>query len=210
MFAASLLSPLDAATEHAMPLRAVPIQGAFEPLDAPGRRLLAARDGIYVEACSEALYIRVRCVAMHTPYGETSEALTLRGPRIPKALARNLMERSLAAHPREMAALIVADAADPSGYRLIEPEATGFVGRVTYADHGYDEARLVIDAHSHGPYPARFSGVDDESDRSRCGPHVSMVFGHCIDRPSTKVAVRVCVGHYLIPLSDDLWTELFA
>ncbi|MBN9461594.1 MAG: PDZ domain-containing protein [Burkholderiales bacterium] len=45
MFAASLLSPLDAATEHAMPLRAVPIQGAFEPLDAPGRRLLAARDG---------------------------------------------------------------------------------------------------------------------------------------------------------------------
>ncbi|MBN8801458.1 MAG: hypothetical protein J0H05_07295 [Stenotrophomonas acidaminiphila] len=52
--------------------------------------------------------------------------------------------------------------------------------------------------------------MDDESDRSRCGPHVSMVFGHCIDRPSTKVAVRVCVGHYLIPLSDDLWTELFA
>ena len=80
----------------------------FSPLAGAGRRLLVARDGIYIEAANDALYVRLRLVALHTPYGELTEAVALRGARMPRAFARTLKERSLASHPCEMAALIVA------------------------------------------------------------------------------------------------------
>jgi PRTRC system protein A len=210
MFATEQTGPLDAAIAQMLPINAVPLEGTFSPLAGAGRRLLVARDGIYVEAANDALYVRLRLVALHTPYGELTEGVALRGAPMPRAFARTLMERSLASHPCEMAALIVADAGEPAGYRLIEPEGQGHVGQVTYADHGYDDAKLVIDAHSHGPFPSIFSHTDNASDRSRGGPHLSVVFGHCGERASTTVAIRACVGNYLIPLDETHFSELFA
>lgn len=184
-----------------MPLSAVPVDGAFAPLSEPGRRVLAAADGIYVEARSLALYVRQRVAEIALPYGAILPALALLHGPIPRVVFRGLKELALSAHPNEMAALVLADPSCHGAYRVTTPDGSASTGSVRYDDTGYDENLLVIDAHSHGFHRAIFSATDDRSDRSRLGPHISVVFGACQDETSYETAVRVCIGPYLIPIT---------
>lgn len=202
-------APLDLAAWAGMPLACVPLGAPFQPLTA-GQRLLVARDGLYLEAASPALYVRLRLASAPTVWGSIEPAITLVNGRIPRSLMMDLCTLSLEAHPKEMAALVLADADAPGGYRLHRPDGVGHVGAVTYDDTAYAEGSLVVDAHSHGPYPSVFSATDDVSDRSRLEPHLSLVFGACGDRETLSVAARVCVGDYLIRLTDDQMGALIA
>jgi len=208
MFATLMPGVMDMATQAAMPLLAMPLDGMFEPLARHGRRILAAQDGMYLEAFSDALYVRLRLSQHSLPYGNVSPEIVLANGPIPRELARQLKALSLEAHPNEMAALVLADAA--GGYSILKPEGSATHGSVSYADTGYDESKLVIDAHSHGHFGPAFSPTDDDSDRSRIGPHISLVFGHCASREGCEIAVRVCVGRYLIPISNAVLEGLFA
>lgn len=211
MYATHAPGPLDCATAVAMPLAAVPLDSEFQPLDAPGRRILCAQDGLYVEARSHVLYVRQRISKCVLPYGPLQPEVRLLHGRLPRDFYESLVSRSIRAFPKEMAALIALDDGQGgSGYVLWEPNGSGTVGAVTYDDSTHDESMLVVDAHSHGPYEARFSVTDDASDQSRIGPHISLVFGQCESRSTAHVAARVCVGRYLIPLSHHAVQELFA
>jgi len=210
MFATDQPGPMDVATAAALPLVAMPLDGAFEPLPTPGRRLLVAHDGTYLEARSPALYVRVRLSEHDLPYGSIGPAITLSFGPIPRAIARQLKDMALAEHPNEMAALVVASDVTPGAYLLHQPVGRSTRGSVSYVDTGYDESLLVIDAHSHGHFGANFSSTDDCSDQSRIGPHVSLVFGHCATRAQCEISARVCVGRHLVPLSTACLEGLFA
>jgi PRTRC genetic system protein A len=201
--------PLDRALQLGLPVVGMPLQGSFVPL-TEGRRLLVGKDGLYIEAASPALYVRLRVAEAFSPYGAVSETLVLRHGPIARSIAAEIAHAARAAHPMEMAALIVAEAGASGGYRLIRPDASSSPGSVTYDDGGYDDALLVIDAHSHGAHDAFFSATDDVSDLSRMGPHISVVFGHCGPRDQLTVVARVCIGHYLIPIPADSLEGCFA
>lgn len=201
--------PIDLAAWAGLPVACVPLGGVFEPVTA-GQRLLVAGNGLFIEAASPALYARLQLADATTPWGASHETLELRHGLIPRALARQLSRMAMEAHPKEMAALIVADADTESRYRLLIPEGAGGVGHITYGDTDYAEGALVIDAHSHGPYPAQFSATDDHSDRSRLEPHISLVFGSCATPMTLSFAARLCIGHYLIPLPNTLIQGCFA
>lgn len=202
-------APLDMAAWAGMPVACVPIGADFVPL-VIGQRLLVAKDGLYLEAASPVLYVRLRLSAVPTLWGETHPTIDLVHGKLPQSIISDLCELSLRAHPSEMAALVIADAGVPGAYRMHQPHGLGRVGAITYDDTAYPDGSLVVDAHSHGPYPAKFSSTDDDSDRSRLEPHISMVFGTCARAASLTVAARVCVGSYLLLLDDEQFSELIA
>ena len=204
--AALLPSSLDAAIAAMLPVAVAPKAVPFAPLTS-GQRLVLAEDGVYLEAAHSALYARLRLVGGKFPYGALSESLSLPSGPIPRALYDQLLADSLEAYPNEMAALVIAT---PDGYALHRPTAKATAGSVRYDDHGYGDHPLVIDAHSHGHHAAYFSRMDDESDRSRTGPYVSVVFGNCSSPERVNACLRVCVAGYLIPLPLPTLRSLFA
>jgi len=210
MFASLQPGPLDMATQAALPLLAVPLDSPFEELAAPGRRILVAQDGLYLEARSPSMYVRVRLSEHQLPYGRIGDRINLASGPIPRAIARQLKDLALTAHPKEMAALVLSCSASTGEYWVHQPCSTATGGSVSYLDRGYDESMLVLDVHSHGHYGACFSATDDLSDQSRIGPHISLVFGHCATREGCEISARVCIGSHLIPLSTSTLECLFA
>lgn len=185
-------------------LPTAPVFHATEnPPLAPGeRRLLVARDGAYLEARSDALHVCLRIAAFRTPYAAQDEFVRcVHGP-IPRHVWAGLCEAALAASPTEMARLVVAT---EGGYTLVEPPVSSAgSGHVTFDESLIEEGSLVIDAHSHGNGRAFFSGQDDQSDLTRTGPHISVVFGRCGAADRLELAARVCVPPYLLPINFAL------
>jgi PRTRC genetic system protein A len=200
---------LDSAMLTACPVAVVPGQpDDFVALASPGRRVLLAQDGVYLEARSGVLSCRVRLAACDLPFGATTQSVALVGGRpIERRVFDQLADMALRAHPNEMAAIITRDESGQD--HIIVPRQTGSVGAVTYCDAEVDELQLVIDAHSHGPFKAAFSSTDDASDRSRIGPHVSLLFGTCESTASLRVSARLCVGSHLIDLDHAVLSSLF-
>lgn len=204
---------VDAAMLAASPVAVVPGHSPFVPLDAPGRRVLLARDGVYLEARSDVLWCCLRLAECALPFGALMAEnpspihIKLVGAPLDRAVFDRLVSMAEVAHPKEMAALVVRD---QDGHDHVHvPAQCGALGAVTYDDALIRESRLLIDAHSHGPYGHHFSSVDDASDRSRIGPHISVVFGHCESNTSLRFAARLCVGSYLIPLDQRTLGAIF-
>lgn len=204
---AGQVSALDQAMLASCPVAVVPGTSPFVPLDAPGRRLLLAKDGVYLEGRSHVLSCRIRLTQCALPFGTLTQDVALVGQPMPRAIFERLAGMALAAHPNEMAAVVVRD---PDGTdRTHVPEQRGTVGAVNYDDSEVDETRLVFDAHSHGPFDSVFSTTDDFSDRSRIGPHISLLFGNCQSPSSLRVAARICLGGHLSAIGVEALGALF-
>lgn len=197
----------DLATAESMPICAVAADGPFCELAQFGRRLLVSGQGVLIEARSPGIHIVLPLVEGEVPaYGQVEPFIKLPSGPLPSAMWDRFIASAVAAHPKEMAALIVAG---PEGYEYREPDSSARTGSVTYDDTGYTDGTLVLDVHSHGPFHARFSSTDDASDRSRGGPHISIVFGECGRAKEMTFAARACIGNCLIPLSAEAVRGLF-
>ncbi|MGH8159325.1 MAG: PRTRC system protein A [Rhodanobacter sp.] len=210
MFATNSPGLPERAIELSMPVVMAPVSTAFVALQTPGRRIVLASDGVYVEARSPALHVvqRISCVSL--PFGAVPPALgvQLAGGPIPSQFLALARKAALAAHPDEMAVTIHWSA--ENGYVLRTPPQRRSGGSVTYDDTGTDETTLVVDIHSHGHHDARFSPTDDFSDRSRIGPHIAVVYGACESSESVDLSARVCAGTYLVSLAVEELMELVA
>lgn len=202
----------DAIVFAAAPALMAPRFGSLEPLAVGRRRYLLAQGGVFVEARSAVLTLRLPVIEASAdeplPFGEVAPDATFAAGPIPSALLARCVARARAEAPCEWAGLIVVDEAGV--YQLIEPPVTEATrARVSYSEIGIDTDRLVLDVHSHGDFGPDFSGTDDVSDRSRPGPHLSLVIGRCREYPA--FALRGCVGAHLVNLDlaflgDDAWT----
>lgn len=211
LVASSEISPMDSAVLALLPHVSAPVDAPFAPITY-GRRLLLASNGLYIEAASNALYLRLSLCrfapGFELPYGAISEAVSLPHGPLPRDYWDALVAASLSAHPNEMARLIVVQ---HDRYTFLAPEEhSAGQGHVQFDDHGYSEGSLLIDAHSHGVYGEEFSATDDVSDRSRFGPHLSIVFGRCASEQTLRVSARACIGQFLIDLPLVTLRGLFA
>lgn len=212
----SYLNGADRAVLGQMPALMVPTFGDLPECKVGQRRFLLAADGIHVEARTPSLHFRAPISSASLPFGEVEPFCELAGGLLPAALGQALVDAALAAMPNETASVVIYR---PSlaRYGLIEPEIdSASRGHVTF-DHWADftDHNLMVDVHTHGALEAYFSPTDDASDRSIHEPHLSLVFGRCREGEIT-VTGRLCVGNYLIPLSDlglsagDLFESLAA
>lgn len=145
------------------------------------------------------------------PYGDLVPRLRCAAGAVPRALLAEFIAHASANAHQEVAAAILVNE-DASGFELVWPEVqSSSAGHIRYIDTGIDDARLVIDLHSHATGRAFFSSQDDESDGSRAGPYLSMVVGRC-DTAKPELVACLVLPPYLIPLPIDVLkaTEVFA
>lgn len=204
------IDPRDTILYAACPLVMAPTFGQFEPLSAPGKRLIATRDGLYHEARSDVLHWLLPLVAMPMPYGELTPFLRLVHGPIPRHMLFTMADDSLRASPKEIAFGVEADA---DKYALtIPPITSATAAHVTYED-AFDANRLVLDLHSHGEHgQAFFSATDDASDLSRTGPYLAAVIVPRRTYGKSELTFRAVAAPYLISLDDHdaLLSEVFA
>jgi PRTRC genetic system protein A len=193
------LHAADAALFAATPLLPVPRFGSLPPLLSGAKRLLGARDGLYVEARTTAWDVCLALARTAMPYGDQQTRLRCPAGPVPLALLRAFIERARATPEQEVAAAIVVDA-DGEGFSLMWPPIqSASAGHVRYIDTDVDDDRLVVDLHSHGRLSAFFSETDHASDLSRRGPYLALVVGEC-DRTEPTLVARMVLPPYLVPI----------
>ena len=167
----------------------------------PARRGLAydyvlAGDGLYVVAENARLAARVP-VARATVRGLPAlhPLVGLRAGRLPHGLWEQIVAAASAQPERE---LLLAVSAEASGYRLLRPTQLAGRLRVIYRP----APDVLLEIHSHGAFPARFSPTDDADEQ---GFGLYGVIGRLGgERP--EVALRVGVYGYFLPVP---WEAVF-
>jgi PRTRC genetic system protein A len=186
--------PRDRVLDAACPLRSAPRYTAHQQTPAGAKCIIAAADGLYIEAASGALRVRQRIAALPLPYGPLAPSVELVHGPVPRDLFAQFIRRACESPDREVAAAIVATS---SGYELHWPNVlSSSAGHVRFIDDIDDEESIVVDLHSHGRHRAFFSPTDDQSDLTRRGPLLAMVVGRCGAEP--EIAARFVMPPHLI------------
>lgn len=201
------LHPLDVAVATSLPLVAATRHAPLPELAVGTKRLVVACNGLFIEVRSPALHacLPVSEVTGPLPYGEATSFICLAAGPVPQDFLRASVARAVAAYPNETAFAVVRAG---QGYAFADvPIDSSSHGHVRYTDTLDDDA-LVFDVHTHGAYTARFSAQDDESDRSRRGPYISLVLGTAANPASTTLGARFSCSPYLIDLHGSQLQQL--
>lgn len=201
----SRATALDKALMAAFPIVATPYHGELEPMKGYGKRIVLGTHGVYVEARSPVLHVRVQISECQIPHlGEVDVFIELLHGKLDAELLRRFGQLADAAAPNEVAGMIVHHEGQ---YQLHAPEVVSAdAAHVSYKDV-IDEV-LVLDLHSHGSSKAFFSATDDASDLSRPGPYIAGVLGHCGLGQQKSTAMRLVISPYLLPITWQDFMEL--
>jgi PRTRC genetic system protein A len=158
---------------------------------------VVAGDGLYVVADNRYLAARVPVArAVVRGLSPLYASLTLHAGRLPQGLWDQMVAVARARPEREV---LLAVSLESSGYRLLRP--TQLAGPASVVYRPPRDALLQI--HSHGAYPARFSRTDDADEQ---GFGLYGVVGRLgSERP--EVALRVGAYGYFLPVP---WEAVFA
>lgn len=199
------LSTRDLSIQTTMPVLIAPVDGTLPPIEIDQVRHVVCRDGLMVQARTQAL----SCTALIAnvqdrplPYGELGESIELAGGHPPKHLIDAAITLARRALPNEWAGVIVYT----SGfYRLLPCDPLeASPGHVRYSSADIDPSTVVIDIHSHGRMAAGFSGTDDADDLAQPSAcFLAAVIGD-LHRPEPSYALRLVVNGRFVSL-DDRW-----
>jgi PRTRC genetic system protein A len=157
-----------------------------------GHRFLVAGDGLWAEAETPWLHVRVPVArsAIPLPFGTVEAAITFKCGTLPRALLEEFVAQARQASPNETAA-IMTWRPDSDEFRLLPVVLEAGTAHVRYKrprlPHG---EYLVADLHSHGIHQAGFSAQDDRDDFGEI--KVAIVVG-CCDTAEPQIAARLCV-----------------
>lgn len=200
---AYLADPRDRAVLGHTPALMQPLFGGpLPPPDLGTHRFLCGRDGMYIEARSPVLEVRLRVAtsSLPLPYGPVKEGIRLLHGPTPVALLREAEAMASEASPREWAGLILWDSIQGK-YRLHVPATrSASNSHIAYDTALPEGCALVMDLHSHGEDAPYFSGQDDRSDQG--GFYIAGVFGDIRSLEKSfglvaSVSRLVVNGHFL-------------
>jgi hypothetical protein len=157
-------------------------------------------DGLFVAAAAPLLRVRVpvaSCTVRGLP--PLYAACMLPHGRVPLVLWEEIVAAALEAQARGREVLLAVRHAPGAGYRLVRPAQLGGPDLVVYRR----QADTLLELHSHGPLPARFSPRDD-ADEQRLGLY-GVVGRLGARRPEVRLRAGA-YGHFL-PLP---WEAVFA
>lgn len=192
------LSEKDQALFESTPMFMAPRFGALPELAVGQRRLISAKDGVYLEVRSKALHISRRICVVELPYGEMKSFVKPIYGAISNELLQEAYTYAANNADIEVACCLIADP-ETQSYRWYYPEnISNSASHITYKDDVNDQL-LVIDFHSHGNHGAGFSLQDDDSDLQRPGPYIAMIMGRC-HQPEASFVKRIVCAPYLLPI----------
>lgn len=194
--------PADRALLGATPMLMAPRFGTLAPPPPDTARFLAASNGIYIQASTQAVVATHQIAECSLPYGSATNEVRLVGGRIPRSLLDEATTLARASLPNEWAGLILWDMSSGQ-YRLWTPPANqsrATPGSCHYSVDAVDPSTIVVDLHSHGRMKAFFSATDDRDDlASPTRAFISMVLGRLhFEEPS--ICARLVINGHLIPI----------
>jgi PRTRC genetic system protein A len=204
------IDPRDFTLQEHAPIVPAPAFGEFAPLEEPGHRYIAARNGLFIEVRRPWLYVlwpitQPGAIAPALPYGEVTRRMSFLFGKLPRELMQRFLEEAKKVTPFEHAAWILWDAqAKQLVYRDLDIQEFGQGGvrynRPVLVDH----ESLAVDLHSHGDIGAFFSGTDDVDDAGEV--KLSVVLGDVKPGSKPAWALRLCaLGVYItLPGPKDL------
>lgn len=204
------MNPLDIALQAVAPTLMVPKYGNLDPMSDNGHRFLVASNGLWLQVKRNWLDLCMllsRQYAVAMPYGEVKPVMEFDFDRLPTDLVEAFAANAKEVSPMETAAWIVRNH-ETGAFRLIMLESIdASEAHVHFVRPQLDEAEeMVIDLHSHGTFPAFFSGQDDRDDAGEV--KISVVVGNC-DLQIPSVVVRLCALGMMIKLpSPTLFKEV--
>ncbi len=157
-----------------------------------------AGNGLFIVARNPVIGVRIP-VALAEVRGLDklpTEILLLNG-KIPSHLLHLVADMMLINLDREMYAGIVWK----DGYHIYIPEQKGEPGSVTFAEGD----NVVVDIHSHGTMPPRFSSIDDADEK---GLRIYIVIGNLGGQVGALARVGVYGYHYYVPLFEIFHGEI--
>ncbi|AOV18708.1 hypothetical protein BJI67_15800 (plasmid) [Acidihalobacter aeolianus] len=201
MFDSLYTDPRDHAALGITPMLMAPRFGELPPVGLGLYRYVAAQDGVYQEARSNALDVCLRVQKGRFPYGSRRARFTMPFGPVPQKLLNECIALARAVLPNEWGGLIVVENGQ---YRLVAPPPTlANPHRLDYSVVGIDPENIAVDIHSHGAGRAGFSPTDDADDR---GFYLAAVLGR-LDRPSPEIAMRLCVHGRHLPIDWTPWSR---
>jgi PRTRC genetic system protein A len=204
-------SAVDDALLRTQPVVAVPPSGEPPwPANVTGTRLLVARNGIFLDACSPVLRILLKigdygqplAPPGNMPYGEVAadpQRIDWLVAQPPKALLLDAFIRQARREwPHETAAWIIYNQIAQNWRIQPSQIVTSSEHHLRYRPPAVLRGDvLACDIHSHGELPAFFSAADDEDDRADSGAvKLSVVYGK-VRAPTVQTRVRPVAGGVL-------------
>lgn len=199
------MNPLDIALQSVVPTLMVPKYGNLEPMSGNGHRFLVASNGLWLQVKRNWLDLCMllsRQYAVAMPYGEVKQVMEFAFGRLPTDLVESFAAHAKEVSPMETAAWIVRNRVNGE-FRLIMLKSIDVSeAHVHFVRPQLDESEeMVIDLHSHGAFPAFFSGQDDRDDAGEV--KISVVVGNC-DKPVPSVVARLCALGLMIKLPSPV------
>ena len=97
-----LTDPRDKALLGQSPTLVVPLFGSLPPLAVGRHRYLLAKNGLFIEARSKALHVRLKLSdTPPMPYGNLDERVKMSGGLVPGSLYQTLLQKSREESPSE-------------------------------------------------------------------------------------------------------------
>jgi PRTRC genetic system protein A len=204
------MDPRDIVLQTVVPTVMVPRHSPIDEMPSNGHRFLMAGDGLWVEVKRSWLHLRLQLfhqdeIAM--PYGLVTPVFEFAFERPPRHLVETFAAHAQKEWQVEQAAWIVRNT-ETGEFRLVMLESIDASGSHIHFHRPVLEEgeEMVIDLHSHGTFPAFFSGQDNLDDAGEV--KISVVIGNC-NQPQPSVAVRLCALGKYIPLpKPELFKEV--
>lgn len=192
----------DVALQSATPMVMVPSYTELEELSEPGHRVLAAKNGFWLEVKRAWLYMRLFIalpLPIHVPYGTVCEERRFKFGKLPRTLVTQFIEEAKVRCPNECAAWAVWNQ-QTNAWRLqmIEETSVGVAFVKLKLPVLGDDEFMVMDIHSHGRLDAFFSEEDNMDDKGEM--KIAGVIGN-LDKDTVTTAFRICVDGLFIPIS---------
>lgn len=158
--------------DAALPVVRYPSSGAQRALEPGQRRIVVARNGVFLEAMSVAVHacapVCLQALGEGLGLGDAESFFRLRMGAIPGAIEEAICQRALRDSPEEWAGLVVVQ---NGRYELVEPRALSRSGgHIRYDSAGVDPLSVAFDVHSHGRGASYFSKTDDLDDAGNPSP----------------------------------------
>lgn len=197
------MNPLDIALQSVVPTVMVPKYGNLPPMTTNGHRFLVAADGLWLEVKRNWLDLRLPLARQNTvamPYGNVESVMEFASEPLPSHLVEAFAVAAQKASPIETAGWIVRNHVTGVFRLLMLESIEESEAHVHFVRPELDASEeMVIDLHSHGVYPAFFSGQDDIDDAGEV--KISVVVGDG-NEGVPSVMVRLCALGMAIKLPE--------
>ncbi len=201
------MNTIDQTLQSVTPTLMVPKFEEPVPLEKNGHRFWVASSGLWMEAVNDWSHVVLPVVyqdSVSMPYGDLSPRIDFTVDKLPLGLIEEFIDYARKQPTIEVAGWIIWNRKERSTRLQILESLEASEAHVQYVcpELNEDES-LLIDIHSHGAFPAFFSGKDNNDDKG--GFKVAVVVGN-LDKPAVSICARLCVYGLYSPLPPPFMT----